>query len=203
MVQVNKNLAVAVFTILFTVLMIGNAFNISDYDGVSYRNHSDIVVSYPDNGIWANSSTENIMVNSDGYLMADQNDFARWVSKPLRINDNRKIVYEADVAAPGEIGITIQVSDNKSFDQIKDIQKDSLENGFNEIDLNLDRSEYSRIIIEFDKNADSTDAVNKLSIQGVRSDVKTGFSDILGLAVFLLLFWFGIRVFGSAVGWWD
>lgn len=202
----SKTLMISVLALIITILILGNSLNIQDYDSVSYRNHSDVVVSYPTNGgnyTWENSSTENIMVNSEGYLMADQNDEARWVSKPLRINDNRKIVYEADVGTAGALGITIQVSDNESFEEIKDIQKDALNDGFNEIDLSMDRGQYSRIIIDFDKNAESTDAVNELSIQGVRSDVKTGFSDLLGTVVVLVLFYFSVRIMGRGFGWWD
>jgi len=198
-----KTLMVSILGLTIGILVLGNSLNIQSYEGVSYRNHSDVVVSYPENGIWDNSSTENIMVNSDDYLMADQNDEARWVSKPLRINDNRKIVYEADVTSNGEIGVTIQVSDNESFDEIKDIQKDSFRDSFNEIDLDMDRGTYSRLIIDFDKNADSSDAVNTLSIQGVRSDVKTGFSDLLGTVVVLVLFYFLVKLMGRGFGWWD
>lgn len=208
MVKLDKNLVVAVFVILFTVLMIGNSLNIADYEGISYRNHSDVVVQYPDGEegsyTWENSSYENIEITSDGYLTRSSNSLdGRWQSKVLRINDNRKIVYEADIFDQGEAGITIQVSDNESFDEIKDIQKEDLEDGFNEIELDLDRGTYTKLIVDFDRAADQETAVNRLNIQGVRSDVKTGFSDVLGLAVFLLLFWFGVKIFGSAVGWWD
>lgn len=206
MVNLNKNLAVGVFAMIFTILLIGNAFQIQDFEGVSYRNHTDAVYDYPsgvNNTTWENSSTENIVVNSDGYLMADVNDYARWESKPLRLNDNRKIIYEVDSASKGELGITIKVSDSENFTNVKDVQKDSLQNGFNEIDLSMDRAKYTKVIIEFDKAADSSDAVNTMAVQGIKSNVKTGFSDILGLALFLILFWFGTRVFGSALGWWD
>jgi hypothetical protein len=206
MVNLNKNLAVGVFAMIFTILLIGNAFQIQDFEGVSYRNHTDVVYDYPggvNNTTWENSSTENIVVNSDGYLMADLNDYARWESEALRLDDNRKIIYEVDSASKGELGITVKVSDSEDFTNIKDIQKDSLQDGFNEIDLSMDRAKYTKVVIEFDKAADSSDAVNTMSVQGIKSNVKTGFSDILGLALFLILFWFGVRVFGGALGWWD
>lgn len=200
-----KSYGIAVFTMIFVVLLIGNAFNIEDYDGVSYRNHTDVAFSYPsgENGTyWDNTSTTNIMISSDGWLMADLNDYARWESEPLRVNDNRKIIYEADVANSEDIGITVQSSDYEDFREVKDTQKTDVKDGFNEIDLNLDRGEYTRMIIEFDKAADASDAVNSLTLTGVRSDVKTGFTDVLGLGLFLILFWYGVKVFGLALGWW-
>lgn len=206
MVKLDKNLAVGVFVMIFTVLLIGNAFQIQDFEGVSYRNHTSVNYDYPsgvNNTTWENSSTENIVVNSDGYLMADTNNYARWESKALRINDNRKILYDADVVSKGDVGVTVKVSDSENFTNVKDIQKESLEDGFNEIDLSLERSSYVKVVIEFDKAADTTDAVNTLNVRGNKSTLKTGFSDVLGLALFLILFWFGTRVFGSALGWWD
>lgn len=202
----NKAL-VAVVALVITVMALGNSLNIEDFNEVSYRNHSDVVIRYPDgtNGsyYWDNSSTSNILVESTGSLTADSNSLnGRWVSKPLRINDNRKVVYEADIFDQGEVGITVQVSDNSTFEEIKDIEKADAQDGFNEIDLNMDRGQYSRIIIDFDRQADQDAAVNRLNIQGTRSDVKTGFSDILALIVTLVLFYFAVRIMGSGFGWW-
>ena len=187
-------------------MLIGNTLNIDDFEGVSYRDNIDVVNSFPEqvngNFSWNNSSTNNIMVNSDGYLMADQNDEAEWTSNSIRINDNRKIVYEADVASPGEIGVTVKVSDYENFTEVKDIQKESLRNGFDEIDLDMDRGRYTRILIEFDKNADSSDAVNSLSLQGVRSDVRADFSRVLSEALVLILFLFLISFMATRFEWW-
>lgn len=202
MVKLNKGLAVGVFAVLFTVLLIGNAFNISDYDSVSYNNNTDVFVGYPDNGVWANSSTENVVVEN-GSLTPASNDYSKWVSKPLRINDNRKIVYDAALSSTGNVGVTVQVSDNESFEDVSDIQSFNLQHGFNDVNLDLDSASYTRIIIEFDKAASTDDRIDSLNIQGSRVDLKTGFSDVLDLVVFLLLFWFGIKVFGNALGWWN
>lgn len=198
-----KELMVGILGLMIVVLMIGNSLNIEDYESVSYRNHSTVLIGYPDDaGNWTSSSRTNIMVNSDNYLMADQNDYAKWVSESLRINDNRQIVYEADVANPADVGITIQASDYQNFSEIQDIQKSSLQDGFNEIELDMDRSRYTRIILEFDKAADASTAVNRLSIEGIRSDVKTDFTPFLDTAVFLVFFFVALRLMGRAFGWW-
>lgn len=194
-----KRMIATILVVLFSVMMIGNVLNIQDYKGVAYTNNTDVFKTYPN---WTNSSTENIVVNSDGYLMADQNDYAKWVSKSIRVDDNRKVIYEADIAASGEIGITIKVSDDKNFTDVKDVQKESLENGFNEIPLDLDRANYTRLVIEFDKNADSTDAVNTLNLQGVRRDVIASYDDILQWVLLMLLFFFLVEALGKGMGWW-
>jgi hypothetical protein len=202
----NKTL-VAVVALVLTVMTLGNSLNIEDFNEVSYRNHSDVVIKYPD-GVegsyyWENTSTSNVITDSTGSLTADSNSSnGRWVSEPLRINDNRKVVYEADIFTQGEVGITIQVSDNSTFNEIKDIEKADVRDGFNEIELNMDRGRYSRIIVDFDRNSDQDAAINRLNIQGVRSDVKTGFAQILALIVTMVLFYFAVRVMGAGFGWW-